>query len=356
MRRATLWGIIGLLLWATDALAQESVRLRSSARVPAGTTLTLSDIAKIDGTSGSTLATVEIPLTPGAKQWTTVTAADVRRALESSGASRASYTLQGSSCAVRFIAASPPATVATVDRSPTDERSSARSATVRDRVETRIQSALGVGPERLRLSFGRTDSALLGRPIGADRVDVSLTSTARSKGLRLRVLIFEGPRHERLLVQESMIVEALVQRDVLKVTRRIRRGEPIRNDDVTYSTDWVNPSVEPLTRDGLGDLVASKVLGPDTILTPEMVRRPVLIDRNQLITVFFVGDGLTMEITSRALESGRMGELIECRAAGGDRTFHARVDGRSRAVISSVTGGTDDGRHGVAGDGQENHR
>ena len=65
------------------------------------------------------------------------------------------------------------------------------------------------------------------------------------------------------------------------------------------------------------------------------VEPPVLVKRGERISVHCLSGGVVVRIKARALADAREGELVECRADGGEQVISARVTGRAVAVIDA---------------------
>ncbi|MCA9292865.1 MAG: flagella basal body P-ring formation protein FlgA, partial [Phycisphaerales bacterium] len=63
------------------------------------------------------------------------------------------------------------------------------------------------------------------------------------------------------------------------------------------------------------------------------------IRRGDLVQVHCLSGGLVVRGRGRAMANGRVGELIECKLEGAERSFLARVDGPGRVVMEAVSAG-----------------
>lgn len=104
--------------------------------------------------------------------------------------------------------------------------------------------------------------------------------------------------------------------DAQQVTtnRPLQRGAIIRESDVTgpYAVeDYVGQELVRSVRAG-------------AVMTPRHVRTPLLVERNDTVTLIFRRGALTMETTGRALDEGSEGD----RVAVMNTTSRKRITGR----------------------------
>src|SRR5579862_15152 len=89
------WTIAVALLCAVAARAQSTIELRASAPIAAGTTVTLGQIARLEGAEAVALAGVVVTPVPGGS----VGVEDVRKAVDAAGrVNWGRITLRGATC------------------------------------------------------------------------------------------------------------------------------------------------------------------------------------------------------------------------------------------------------------------
>jgi flagella basal body P-ring formation protein FlgA len=79
-------------------------------------------------------------------------------------------------------------------------------------------------------------------------------------------------------------------------------------------------------------------LSAGTILREAVVEKPVVIRRNELVTVHCLSGSVALRVEARAMDEGREGDVIEFRVDRGSEPFTARVSGPGVAVATDEKG------------------
>ncbi len=347
--RATRWALVcvwvavaGVLgLGGGRALGQGEgtgiVELRASIRAARGATLTLADVARLEGADACALGGVVVaPSVQGrsaADLTARLTLEDVRGALEPLHINWGRLVLRGSFCVVRFTEAPTPA----VEPAPVGAREPATvdldgPETVRARVARLVGRMLGVENKDLRLLFDRADGEFLGAAVGERRVEVQPASSPSSGHLALVVWIYEG---DRLVESRTVKAAAQVRREVVVVTQDVERGSAMPREHLRVETLWLEAggSAPVSSLEHAAGLHARRRLAAGTALRMDVVEAPLAIRRGELVTVHCVSGGVVVKAIGRAQADAREGEYVDLLLEGAAQTFRARAAGQGRAVL-----------------------
>ncbi len=326
------FAILMLALAAAIAPAQE-IALRGSVRIEPGRPALLGDVAELAGAGADALARVVVaPDTMAlASGWVRIDADAVRAAIAANDETLAELaTIRGAACHVRAHA--PPAAADRPVRPAEDPAPDARryvgEPTVRGHVAARIAWILGVDPADLRLSFEGSDADLLATPT-ADRV-VEVQPTGRSDRLPLAVRVYDA---DGIVATGTVRVGVLVRRHALVASRSLRRGEIVTAADVTGDEHWLAPGVRVATpADAIGAAVRGRI-EPGELLTVDALDAPIVVNKGDLVTISAVSPSVVVTEIARAVEAGRVGDVVRFESVDGKRrTFAARMSARGRAV------------------------
>ena len=341
--------LVGLLALGASAAHSAEIALRQSARVAPDAPLTLGDVADLRGEDA--LALRHVRLSPRARDgatrraWFEVSVQEVREALEREGVNWGRVALTGSSCLVRLVEerAEPEAEaqagvpVAPADRAgratriPTDV-SPGDGSTVQAHAVRALMRLFAVEASDLRVAFDPSDDALLETRVWGRRVDVQPGASGVSSRITLSVWVYEG---ERVVASGTLRADVEVRRDAIVVVNPLRRGGEITPVDVRPERLWVAPGGAPLLTD-LNSVVGSRArtrVGVGAMLRSDHIETPIVVRRNDLVTVHCVSGGIVIRTPARAQADAREGDVIEFRIDRTRRPFLARVGGPGIAVM-----------------------
>lgn len=321
---------------AAPAFGATSVTLRSSA-VATPSPVTLGEVAEIEGDGSAALRGIVISETwPGGG---VVELRDVREALDGAGVNWGRVTLRGGRCALRE---GRPRLRFGDEAKEEDERRPgvvdlSGPASVRIKIAKVLGELYGVANDDLRLLFDERDEDLLGAMELGKRYEVSATSGSSSERAPVTVTVFEG---SRLVETRTVRADVRVRTDALTLRRDLSRGERIEAGDVSAGRRWVSPTGSPVIGDAsavVGKLARTR-LSAGTILREAVVEKPVVIRRNELVTVHCLSGSVALRVEARAMDEGREGDVIEFRVDRGSEPFTARVSGPGVAVATDEKG------------------
>jgi len=334
----TLTIILTLLVAGAPALAGR-ITLRSSARIESGAAA-LRDVAHLKGPEAEALGDVVIvedlqDLFAG-RAWASIDIDRVREALEERDVNWGRVTLRGSECTLRRAGGAEPVRRAERSEAPAPAPrvvSLDGPETIRSRVARLIARLFGVENESLRLEFDENDRDLLDLPTRGRRVEVQPGGTASSARLPVVIWIYEG---ERLAESRTIQVDVVVRRRALILTRDLDRDERITQDVVRSEVMWLAPQGDPpvsALEQADGAVTRRRLSGGD-ILRAGHLESPVVIERNQLVTVHCISGGVVVKTRARAMHDAREGEPVELRLGRERKSFVATAAGPGRAIVN----------------------
>jgi flagella basal body P-ring formation protein FlgA len=126
--------------------------------------------------------------------------------------------------------------------------------------------------------------------------------------------------------------------DVVTVLRRVERGTVLKETDVAIERHPRNK----VERDALTDrsqaigMAASTQLQPGRPLRSTELKKPELVQRNDLVTLLYEVPGIVLSVRGKAAESGAEGDTVAVLNEQSKRTVHGVVVGPGQvAVVAS---------------------
>ncbi|MFG0283651.1 MAG: flagellar basal body P-ring formation chaperone FlgA [Phycisphaerales bacterium JB039] len=318
---------------ATTGLAQSEIRLLPAAHVPEGP-VTLGAIAELRGPEAEALADVVVapdaaalPLTDG---WRTLALDRVREALDAQEAPWGALMLRGSACALRIGDEGQSGEVA-APVGAAQLASRIEPGTVGAEVAARLGALLGVAPADLRIRFERTEADLMARSSAGLIIDARPAGLGARTPVDLRIY-----RGDWIELDTTIRVELELRRRTATTRRALGRGEIIEAADVAIDEAWLAPDVAAAPPGEVIGAVARSSIEAGHIVLATDVEAPVVIERRDRVLVDIVSGSILMQVKMRALEDGRIGDVIELESMEPDRRdrrrLEARVNGPGRAV------------------------
>jgi len=351
-RIADILTLIAVVLVATTARA-DVVTLTGGSSDDA--VIRLGEVARLDGPAAQAQADLVLGAFDAGEGERSVTLAAVRGKLTEQGVHWGRLTLRGpEQVAVRRLAlAEPDAAVdpslieadARAEANPTPAvttdgsddatvREPAVGLTLRQLVRQRIERMSAADPADLRIRFDDPDDATWDLSELDGRFEIQPAGEDALGRLPLTVRQYRGTE---LIATHRLRVEVARRVDAVLAARPIQRGQTITADDLGRQSHWLDSSrVEPAVRiEPLVGQVAARTIRSGSIIEPDDVERPALVQRGELITVRAISGGLVVKTVARAAEDGARGQIIEVRShlPRDRRTYHARVSGPREAVL-----------------------
>lgn len=318
-----------LLVFASTASADiVRVTLRGTARVAAGSPVTLADVASVAGDDalGSVVVLgVEDAKTRARGSWAEVSADDV---IDAMGLARARVTVRGTLCRVRLMDAAPAPTLVRTRQGQLVE--SFDGPILRDHIRQRLCAELGVADEDLRLEFSADDATLVRTPTEGYTVEVQpLGSSAK---MPLALAVYDG---ERIVLSASTYVKVEVRKPALVAERPIENRGQIGPLDFCSERLWVDPTVILASAADMEGATARANLEPGDTIELRHVEPPIIVKRGDMATVRCVAGTIVAKVSARALDDGRDGDRIRFEPVNGGRRFFATINGPGRAVLAT---------------------
>jgi|GEM_PF-863579 len=348
----------------------DTVTLRPSVRVADGVSVTLADIATIDGDHATSLATLEIATAhAGAFE---VSAEAVRQKLATAGADFTVLKLIGTSTVVRPVRgrAADLAVRESIDATSIKTRKNASDSS-RSPAQTRA-AKIQASPAEALIDLSQHEgkatplgltAALFANAFGSDfaslRIAVRANDLAHLEpkaGMRSEVVAKNAVRSDRvdlevitttpdlrIVSRERVRVEPRISRIVLVTRCDARRGaslEEISMRDARY----VAPTIADRVADPEipVDATLARTLPEGTVLSSDDVLREIAIRRNERVLVCREVGMVLVEIEAIALEDGAAGDVIALehvrpgRRGREAQALSAEVVGRGRAVMRTT--------------------
>jgi len=320
--------LILFMLVSTASADMVRVTLRGTARVAAGSPVTLADVASVQGgdLAGSTVVVSAADAASRDRaSWVEVTAEDVIAAI---GLPKARIAVRGTLCRVRMMEAAPAPVFVRTSRGQLVE--SFDGPILRDHIRERVRSDLGVADEDLRLEFAPKDATLV-RTATAGRT-VEVQPLGSSADMPIAVTIYDG---ERIVLSESIRVSVEVRKTVLVADRPIEKRGTIEPQDFRPEERWVDPTLALAGSNDMEGATARANLDPGETIELRHVQPPIVVERGDQVTVRCVMGTIVAKISARALDEGRDGDRIRFEPVNGGRRFHATINGPGRAVLAT---------------------
>ena len=387
--RRTITAAVGALAaLAASIAAADTVTLRPSVRVAHRATVTLGDIASLDGDEARGLAGVAFGVADaGAFE---ISAERVRQAIVAAGGDPATIRVRGDGTVVRptrgryagldarpgaggepvvgssMGATGSAATVmsadttanttttttattgttgaiavpATPDPRIVDPNALASTATPLGLVASHLVGAFGDDAPALRLAIRSDDLARLAGRAG-HRYEIAPRSALRSDRVDFEILAYDAAAGvgSRPVSRERVRVEPRLEREVAIATCDARRGESLGAANLRIERRLVAPSLA--ARAAGVDLTGTELARTVTegsVIESDDLARTLAVRRNERVLLRREIGLVAIEIEAIALEDGVAGDLVafETRESGrrrDARAVTAEVVGRGRAVI-----------------------
>jgi len=197
-----------------------------------------------------------------------------------------------------------------------------------------VRSLLREHDQRLRLTFDRKDQKVYSLPVeaGVD-LEVMIRSSHGSSRVPLLINMY---RKDELLRSERLTVQVEIQRSVVVVDHYVPRGQMITESDLHEEVRLINPyTITPTySVKDVNGLVAVSRLVMGQILSPDDVRKPILVKRRSNVIVRAKVGAFIVRMPAVALESGEVGQVIRVQRPGrGAPELLARVEANGEVVV-----------------------
>lgn len=345
--------IVALAGIAAVAMADDAT-LRDGVRVD-GDSVTLGDIADLDGTYAASLANVEVATFADGQDELKLNRLAVRQQLTDAGVHWGKLSLRGlqsihitrttktvsdtvpsetvsdavSADEVTGVAANPVGVAVAGD----PMEMTRDDQTLKQAITAWIVAATGEDEDNLRIVYQNELDPAWSLRQGMGRFEIEPQTSDTVGRMPFSVRRYLG---EELTDTEQVRVDVLVRRPVLVIARNVRRGQVITDGDLRRESRWLE-SMDPMpaaadVNSAVGQQ-ADRTMKPGHIVRSDDLTPPQMVKRGQLLTVRAISGGLVIRTVARANESGYLNQLIEARNPKTRDVFHVRVTGPQEAVM-----------------------
>jgi flagella basal body P-ring formation protein FlgA len=351
----------GLLAAAAAALLAgtahgQVIRLERQARVEPRQDVRLGDIATVTGVDRQTAEALSNTVILSAVETSRTVKAEavllalmsqrgpaaVGSGLQMSGSAACSVTVEPAPTAPKVAAredAVSPAPAApqpaAAAAAPTTAPAAEVPASLAVAIRQRVHQELALPTDEVRVKF-ETINPLLDAPVPANRKWLCRPLTRTLLG----TVQFEAQLVERTRVVEKLTVQTKVERrqTVVVSLTKLGRGDVVPAGGVRVEETWVDrhlPTLFKADADVVG-LEAQRAIDLGATLDQRDFKPPLLAAKGDAVKVVYLAGSLQVEMLGRALEGGKMHDLVAVRnEVTGDR-YQAVLIGKRLAVVGGT--------------------
>lgn len=121
--------------------------------------------------------------------------------------------------------------------------------------------------------------------------------------------------------------------EVLTYSRSLSAGDIVQPEDLTWETVAAAPRGAPDDADQLIGLSVRRPLRAGAVAKTSDVTAPVVIRRDDMVSVTYDSGGVRLTLQGKASESASLGETVEIENLQSGTTIHAVASGPGRAVV-----------------------
>ena len=133
---------------------------------------------------------------------------------------------------------------------------------------------------------------------------------------------------EVFLKEKTVRVKLEVLRDMVVSTGYLARDTNISKDDVTLVKRWfdrISPGVVTDINDVLGKRLRTSIKQPNTIITRNMLREPVMVKRGNLVRIVLEKGPLRITTMGLSKQNGAFGDIIKVKNISSKNVIYAKV-------------------------------
>lgn len=121
--------------------------------------------------------------------------------------------------------------------------------------------------------------------------------------------------------------------DVLTWTRPISAGEIVQPEDLVWGKAAMAPADAPNDPDAVIGLAARRPLRAGAAVAARDVSAPMVIKANEIVTLTYDNQGVSLALQAKALSGGAVGETINVQNVTSKKTVQAVVTGPGQAAV-----------------------
>lgn len=357
------WGVLlgGMFLAMATPHAQGAELVLREKFIPTGSVIHLGDIADIhaaDGTEARRLATLPLWAAPAEGEQRIASVSTIRDTVRLRGLDPANLRFSGAGRVAIGSVSPTPASEPSATGVTTGFRAGRSTLVDKPEVNT-VAPLLGAEREALLALVHEQMLLYLEEKRGyAGNLDVEIRlSPVQLEQLAGRTGEFtiaggRAPWTGRQLLAMEIATQHGLQKlactaDVLDTTprvivrRAIARGQTITAADVALEAPTRETRLPhgKTTIEQVGEAVgreASRALRPGEVVTSDLCLAPLMIQRNQVVSVTLAGGGIELSRQAKALSEARLGEFTEVELLGSKQRLAARVVGPGRLAMADT--------------------
>ena len=141
---------------------------------------------------------------------------------------------------------------------------------------------------------------------------------------------------EVFLKEKTVRVKLEVLRDMVVSTGYLARDTNISKDDVKLVKRWfdrISPGVVTDINDVLGKRLRTSIKQPNTIITRNILREPVMVKRGNLVRIVLEKGPLRITTMGLSKQNGAFGDIIKVKNISSKNVIYARVVGNSLVQV-----------------------
>ena len=337
-----------IALFAAITLPAEAgkIRLLSSAEVESSS-VRLADVAEIVGKDAFAFADTKVAAFVNDSKTVSVSLDSIRKTLTQKKANWATLTLIGfDRCAVNKTAMAGSESTAqqfkgfqsnvkklVIDKSATEQAAIVYAPnTLASLIQNNIARKLNTSPSNIRLEFKQKDNALLTKKVDLKSYYISPVG----KNLLGRVAFVINQQQGKKLQNIARIyAKAEMRSYALFANENIQRNTQITDGSIEMRQIWLDSSYKtPLNtiKHALGQ-IAKRNIKQGAMICSSDLKQPVLVNRNDIVSVHCISGMISIEISAVALESGKRNDLIQLKNIDSNKKFTAKVIGSALCEI-----------------------
>lgn len=148
---------------------------------------------------------------------------------------------------------------------------------------------------------------------------------------------FDLPSSMVLRQQQTRFTGTAIETvDALSVDHPIERGEVLKASDLTVERRPKSEGAVMTDRRAAIGLAARHQLRPGQPLREADLMKPMIVQRNDTVTIVYEAPGITLTLRGQALDSGALGDKIGVLNVQSKHTVQGIVSGLGRVAVSAV--------------------
>jgi flagella basal body P-ring formation protein FlgA len=121
--------------------------------------------------------------------------------------------------------------------------------------------------------------------------------------------------------------------DVLTWARSISAGEMIQPQDLVWGKAAMSPAGAPNDPDAMIGMAARRALRAGAAVAGNDVSAPMVVKANEIVTLTYDNQGVSLALQAKALSGGAIGETINVQNVTSKKTVAAVVTGPGQAAV-----------------------